>query len=361
MILDLFAADKFASADPVVTPLPPSMADRLRRLAESHWPGTEAATVEAVGDVVAEETAANSHNFRLCGASGAFVLKRVTRPDLLPVIARQMKLMAHCADRGAAIPRPRVTAGGELVVEEDGQWWCLLDFADGRYFQGRPDEIVPAGTAIGRLHSLLANVPLGLIPERVRPPYFTDEEHDGFGALVSCRPRWPEVFGVTAAAVLDGHWHVVADAWSRLSREPRLRSKPAVPVHFDLHPHNLLVRDGQCLILDFDSVVRAPAAMAVGFAMVKLMKRVEAARRREGATSPMPAEAALRFREAVAAQWSAVAEPADLELFARAEVLRRFLSVCRFILAGRAIVWNGPLVHLAALVEADLIFASPVG
>lgn len=94
--------------------------------------------------------------------------------------------------------------------------------------------------------------------------------------------------------------------------------------------------------------------------MLKLLKQLFVRVRNGEITQAAADEAATSFQRDIYADAAARGiTPQDLADTAKLEALRRFLSVCRFGLDGREIPWNGPIVHLAAIAEADRLFIQP--
>jgi len=232
------------------------------------------------------------------------------------------------------------------------------DYVSGRYFSGRASEIKNTGRALGDVLGGLAGLAGGEVLTRTRPSYFSDAEVDLMSEISSVRARWVTLFGAANAAVMADGWHIAEREFPALRKvAPDLNSRAKRLTHFDLHPHNILLRDDELVaVLDFDACHQMPVELAIAFATLKLMKRVEVERLASSRAGTLTEDVNVFLAAVAETLPERTADRALLCNFAKAEAMRRLLSVCRRHMAGRTFLWNDIPVHLAALAEADVIF-----
>ena len=83
------------------------------------------------------------------------------------------------------------------------------------------------------------------------------------------RANWSNIFGKENSSLLNLHWDYVYRTWKNLYKND-LNSGTIVPCHFDMHPHNLIVNDGEVVaVLDFDSCKKIPLGYSLAFNTLK--------------------------------------------------------------------------------------------
>src|SRR5436190_12485794 len=136
----LFRADLFSASHPVFVPVGDEVARRVRAVTGrffQHRLGTITQIEQFGGKEI------NSNNFKLSTAAGAYLLKQLPGGLDVRVLERQLRLMIWLHDCRIAVPGVRRNDGGDLVSEQDGFHWCLLDFVDGDFFSGSDAELTP--------------------------------------------------------------------------------------------------------------------------------------------------------------------------------------------------------------------------
>ena len=83
------------------------------------------------------------------------------------------------------------------------------------------------------------------------------------------RDNWSNYFGVENVSLLNLHWDYIYSTWNNLYKND-LTCGPIVPCHFDMHPHNLIAKDGEIVaVLDFDSCKKIPLGYSLAFNALK--------------------------------------------------------------------------------------------
>jgi hypothetical protein len=314
-----------------------------------------------IGGIAVEKSAsvqANASNFRLSTSEGEFLLKRNLRPDLVASLDKQLALQEWLKDRGVAIPQLVLTDSGARHSDFQNEMWYLARFVPGNYFSGQDREIEAAGNEIGRLLATLLDRPAELSLGRTRADYFTPLEHQTVAKTSDLRKNWNKVFGTDNATALEAGWAKAIDLFNALSYETEFLNRfPRVTAHIDLHPHNILMgHNALNAILDFDACYEIPLELSVGFATCKLMKRV-GTRLQGNSRLDETGRWTDRFLVAMEQHLPMISgSRKTMELFAKAEVMRRLLSMCNRHISGQKTVWNDIPVHLSGLFEIDKIF-----
>lgn len=144
--------------------------------------------------------------------------------------------------------------GGGTLREIEGIFYALMDRRGGR----APDEITPELAArLGRLVARIHNVG-ALEPARHRPRLDAT-------TYIDDNLAWLEAHG-TIPAPYDQPYLEAAQEVAALY-EQRARGVALQRLHGDLHLGNLLERDGQLSVLDFDDMVTGPAVQDVWLAL----------------------------------------------------------------------------------------------
>jgi Ser/Thr protein kinase RdoA (MazF antagonist) len=367
MTLKLFAADQFTETEPRFGPCTGATEATLRRIIETNYRSLgdiKAMTqIGSLGIEQAHTKEANSLNFCLAFTSGLYLLKIVLRPDILTDLDKQIAICRWLREQGLPLAEPIVTDSGDDIIDLDSELpgkIYVLSFIEGAYFSGAPNEIADTGRTIGKLMATLARLPPELRLDRFRPAYFEDQEIDFFNHLDASKAHWRAELGSDDGDILAAYWETIERDFHEVSQAlPILNSLPKQITHFDLHPHNMLLRDGKVVaLLDFDACYQLPAALGIGFSASKLLKRVGTSRQ----DTPRPGtliDDAVCFFQAMGES-----NPRDgsdrnlLRLFAKAETLRRLISVCRKKSTGVPQVWHGISTHAPALEEIDILFDS---
>ncbi|WP_437681022.1 serine/threonine protein kinase [Sorangium sp. So ce131] len=161
-------------------------------------------------------------------------------------ILEEHRFLAELAEAEIPVCATRPFPDGETLKQIDHIQYCLFERTGGR----APDELDDALFArLGRLAARIHNVgAAGTAAHRVRLSADTYARED-LGWLAERKVIPPSVERRYLAAA-----RAVADA-----AEERLRGVEVHRIHGDLHPGNLLLRDGTLHVLDFDDMVVGPA------------------------------------------------------------------------------------------------------
>lgn len=297
----------------------------------------------------------NSHNLRLRSPSGQFLLKRWSQSSNKPDLERILGLMDWLAREGLPVARPKLFDNRSYVLRHCENLWTFFPFIEGDFFSGKADELESAAGVMGNLIEALKRVPRDLTPP-LGPKHLTDDDHVILERVKKSQPQWESIFGSQYSGLIHEYWPLIEQEWTTLRSTP-LNSGPILPVHFDLHPHNLLMKHARVVgILDFDSCALMPVGYAVGFAGLKLCRQAVVASDRPDLAKEIGLRFVKSFSLAVPSLAFLTHQFAPLAL---AEVFRRLAIIFRLNLDRSDRTWNHVLpIQLAHIKECRALFES---
>jgi Ser/Thr protein kinase RdoA (MazF antagonist) len=181
---------------------------------------------------------------------------------------REAKLGFELAALGAKVPRVILTREGDYI-HVDQRWCCVLFwFEDGSYYSGRGRELHSAAESYGAL--TLAAQKLFEIDSgnsQTDDAQFLDELE---GLMDEARSSSE----ATVARLASEHREEVLKQLGDVRTAWRTIQSPALALHLDYHPLNILIRDGEVsCILDLEHLKVYPVVAGVGFAGYKLIRQ----------------------------------------------------------------------------------------
>lgn len=295
----------------------------------------------------------NSKNFRLKTAKGVFVLKRWSDQASFLEITNTLSIMAWLASQQLPVPAPVALQQDSFALSLGSGRWSLFPFVEGAYFSGADDELHSAAESTGSLMETLLQLPADFLPTD-GPAQMTVADGAILARMKSASSTWDALLGEEHAELLALSWPLLISEWENLS-VTKLPNSRIQAVHFDLHPHNLLVADGRvAAVLDFEACKVMPVGFALGFAALKQCRQAMSLRKLP--TNP-------RFLGSHYTDHLLRTCPGACEWiphfgnFAVAEVLRRICSIFRLNLENGEKKWNKVLVvQLSHLGEARALF-----
>jgi len=292
----------------------------------------------------------NSRNFRVRLSDGRLaVLKSSTARGSM--VARQ--IAEHLNRSGIPAPKPIPFSSEMYEVEQYGVVWSLSEFIDGDYFTGDGGELENAATLCNRLLGAMQHLSFG----DAVSAWEGCNQVDGtkLFAEVGCRQaEWGHLLGVNSV-LLENEWSSLLTFWENIWADPPATEWQGL-MHFDLHPHNLLYRDGHvAAVLDLESFRSIPLGVAVGFAGLKLCRQAVA----HHGSAINVGDVGARFANAFLAEaGSSPLSHLDLAKLAQLEVFRRITAILRLAFHEGNSQWNHVLpIQLNHLYEADALFA----
>jgi Ser/Thr protein kinase RdoA (MazF antagonist) len=354
----LFKPDIFSNPVPAFSPVRPEAVDAVMSAYERMFGSAPVSSIEQFGG-----NEVNSNNFKIVLESGRkLLLKRLPGSAKSPVMRRQLALIEWLAEKGTAIAPLLRSVEGRPFESWHSAYWCGFEFVDGNFFEGGLDQVEQASKAIGDMQLALSGV-----PESIVPPAKWDYDYQRLKAaaddMFARSSEWVGFFGEEGAASLSEAWQPrVLPALAQVEEMGGLLERSGVAVcHADLHPHNLLMGDGQFgAVIDFESFTRMPIATALGFATYKLMRQHCVAQGMDEADEAKIAADSRIFIDGVATASGRGEAAHNLQTGAVIELYRRMTIIFRLNLDQQNTAWNHVLtMHLNGLEEIPLIFGSP--
>ena len=268
-------------------------------------------------------------------------------------VAIQLALSQSMLQQGVPFPRLTKTKTGDLYARDhENRMWILSDFVEGAYFTGMRQQLDAVARAIAALQDQLEKS-----AEAQQLPLFSAvNSWDGtaaiFNELFAKENSWAEFFPATEKDALLRERAVLERIFQKTRDYLKTSSSQIVPIHIDLHPHNILIGEqGAPVIVDIDSLQRADRVQSLSFAIFKLV--------RQHIVQERPSDLAAPAREFF--KQLNIAE-ADIPLYAAkatAEVLRRIGIIASLNMHKANRDWNAVLhIQLAALHEIPHVFAT---
>jgi hypothetical protein len=295
----------------------------------------------------------NSSNFRLSTSQGIFLLKQWSRAAKAADLKKTLTLMTWLATKELPVPAPIKFINGEVLLKLDSSTWSLFPFIEGNYFSGANGELEVAAQMTGRLIDVLAHVPSSCAPS-AGPRHLTTADSKLLRRIEAASDQWDDLLGSAHAHLLRKCWPALMMEWEQLT-DAGLDAGNTQASHFDLHPHNLLVKgDRVSAVLDFESCKLMPVGYALGFAALKQCRQTVA-------LSQLPTDAPFVGARYIA-QLSGCSSINDaiarrLGDFAVSEVIRRICLILKLNIENGDKTWNRVLpVQLGHIREARALF-----
>lgn len=353
----MFEPDLFSDPRPAFVAASSVDSGAVRQVLARDYPalGAAAGPVRQSGSIEV-----NSNNFLVETSTGCFVAKRWPKAATEAEAAtrtRQAELANWLAGEGIPLPRILPASTGAIVVEQSGHDWCVMEYVEGGYFSGHGNELLEAGRAMVRLFLALARLPGKLDGGHVIAPP-GPASLDFMQRLEQARNRWAEIFGASCAQLLADSWDQISADLASIVRPSSLAARYH-NCHIDLHPHNILMRDGRLMaILDFGSFARAARAAIVAFNLFKLARQAAVARGGSVEEADLRSQLDAVIDEMMKHGLLDGDMRGRLALHAKAEIMRRLLLILSLGYEKNNRDWIHVLpVQINALSEADAVFA----
>lgn len=298
----------------------------------------------------------NSNNYRLRFGEDIYLLKKWSSGKSSVELSNILDLMSYFSLNKLPVPMPFSNELGEKLFLFRDNYWSIFPFVNGEYFSGIENQIQTASKISGELYSKALELPNELVPD-IGPEHLSDVDNLLLLNINSQKDNWNHILGEEYSSLLFENWNLILNSWNKLRTE-KLFLGNKIPIHFDLHPHNLLFNKSEiAAILDFESFKLFPVGVAIAFNGLKQCRQYIALNgyenelliRRVGnkyindLISEFPS--ALEFRDAFC----------DL---AQVEVLRRICNILRLNFEGNSKLWNHVLpIQIDHLKEVKVLFS----
>ena len=298
----------------------------------------------------------NSKNILVSSEKKKFLIKRWSNKSELSDINKTLNMMNWLADRELPVPRPIRFANQTFLLAKDSCIYSFFPFIEGDYFSGKGTELENISENTGILSKILVNTPALFMPT-VGPDHLSDKDNQIIHVMEQMRDLWCDIFGYEYAKLLDENWEILSEDWSRM-RKSTIDSGPVMPVHFDLHPHNLLMNNGRVsAILDFESCRMLPIGYAFAFNALKQCRQAVVVNENNYSASNIGS----KYIEIISRIFPLIKPFANNFCdLASIEIMRRLCVIFRLNIENNQKTWNHVLpIQLAHLQEAKSLFLKP--
>lgn len=295
----------------------------------------------------------NSSNFRLTTTSGVFVLKQWSIQATVTNLENTLELMVWLSDEQLPLPTPIRFQNGSFLLSLKSRLWSLFPFIEGEYFSGSDGQLCAAAEVTGRLMKALSRLPSSRHPT-LGPAHLSLADGELLIRIQNSSQNWTELFGFEYAKLLTEFWPTVMAEWTKLSFCPPITG-PVQAVHYDLHPHNILVSGNKvAAVLDFEACELMPLGYALAFAALKQCRQAMVT---SYSHEPASAVGALYSNHLILGYPEIGSCANNFGDLAVGETLRRICLILRLNLEQNEQQWNRILpVQLRHLIEARALF-----
>jgi|LauGreDrversion4_2_1035121.scaffolds.fasta_scaffold00235_29 hypothetical protein len=343
-----FEPDFFSSSKPIWYDCLEERSNEIRKLVSHHFPSLDKLEnkVKQVGGIEL-----NSNNYCIENTQGKFLLKKWGISLNLNDINGICELTFSLNKRNLPVSKLIPAFNQSLVISYNNQYWSLFEFDNSDFYSGTVQELKSVAQAIGMLFSNLSKIEDNLVSLK-KPDICSPNDYQLFKNFFYN----PEA---VYNKINDSEVELLKSNKNLLQKEVELIFNSNINSgifqfsHFDLHPHNILVKQGEVSsFLDLDSIRLMESGYALGFASLKLC--------RQGVV-----KTGLKPKDVANIWLKNLAEflPDNKEFFpligdlAIAEVLRRIAIILRLNIVNGNTQWNAFFpVQLNHLKEARLLF-----
>ena len=322
--------------------------------------GHEIQSMQIIGNPKNIEMDSNSLNILINLTNNKkYLLKKIPLKNIaLDSLYRISSIMNWVKDYGILVPKLYKSLNENYFEEYEESYWMLMEYIDGTFFSGNITQFNQTALSCSKLLNALSELPDKYRPLKHKESYFTDYEIEIFSKLKKSQYDWVNIFGERFAQKLYLNWDYIFNQWLFINSHSFIKKKYNSVIHHDLHPQNFIVANKKIFIIDYDSVVIGAPQSAIGFSIIRMIKHLLDISSKD----IRKIDVSLLGKEwitTVDLDFHLFNDNNEVEIFGRAEVFRRFLSMTNKAFLNIPSSFNGPETHLDSLFVADKIFGKP--
>ena len=343
-----FEPDFFSSSKPVWYDCLEDRSSEIRKLFSHYFPFLNKLEnkVKQVGGIEI-----NSNNYCIENPQGKFLLKKwgisLNSIDINGIC----ELTSYLSKRNLPVSKIIPAFNQSLVISYNNHYWSLFQFDNSDFYTGTVQELKSVAQATAMLFKNLSYIDDNLFSLK-KPDILSAKDYQLFQEFFANPDIFYNVFKDSEIELLKSNKNLLQNEIEMVFNS-NLNLGLFQFSHFDLHPHNILVNQGEVSsFLDLDSIRLMESGYALSFASLKLCRQSVVK------TSLKPKEVADIWLNNLAESL-----PNNKEFFpfigdlAIAEVLRRIAIILRLNIVDSNPQWNAFLpVQLNHLQEARLLF-----
>lgn len=345
---DIFKPDIFSVSRQVTSVVSTEMHEEISALLGRHFQRYTNARIN-VSQFGGMEI--NSNNFLIRDGNAACVLKKfnILSEQSRQLVSHQLRLSMQLREAGLPLPvffKP--DSSDAFLFSDQESDWVLMAFVEGDFFAGGTVEHTNAVKVILDLWNTLSAIhPPPELPI-IQPVGKDDAE-----LLTSVWTINNFSAGFTGLSTTDlcNMLHQIEHELLTVLAISSDLMAPVSACHIDLHPHNILMKNTDvAAILDVESFQIAPTYPALAFNLFKLSRQAVVFQK----MNAIQINALKSDIHRLVEQRHVVPDLSKLNIYAKAEILRRIFIILRLNLQGN-FRWNHVLpIQINALKEADL-------
>lgn len=348
--MNLFKSDFFSVNTPIWNDCKEERSNDIKVLFIRFYPhlGISIKKIQQVGGIEI-----NSSNYSIETSEGRFLLKKWGDSLTNTAINEICRLTSGLTAKKIPISKLITSIDQSFVVNIYNNKWSLFEFVEGDYFSGTIQELGSVAMEVGLLFNNLAEVDIK--SESLQNPEIRSaNDLELFKNFFINTNSFLDLFKEKERELLISYKELLQSEVDQIYNS-RFDLGKFQFSHFDLHPHNILIKNGKLSsFLDIDSIRLIHSGYALSFASLKLCRQCVVK------TGKTPKDVAGIWIDLLSEsmpqnnQW--IPFIADLAI---AEVMRRIAIILRLNLIDRNPQWNNfLLVQLNHLKEARLLFNS---
>ena len=295
----------------------------------------------------------NSQNFKIKINNGTYLLKKWSKNLRTQEINSIIRLNQDLSKIKSLVPKI-IKINGYEKFKIDGERWTLYNFINAGHYSGSNNEFFNLSLELGKFFKVLK----GIQKKSKSPDTFKYYNYNSKKTLLKIKKikkNWKSIFGIKLAKIIDKNFKLIEETYLVNSTKTNLVNVNQL-AHFDLHPHNILVRKEKIIsFLDIESCKRMNAGYALAFCCLKICKQTIS----ENKIKDL--DAAKKYVEIFRKKVSLNYPDIDILFpyffyFSTSEVLRRILIIFNQNLKSIN-TWNKVLeIQIDHLKEAKILF-----
>ncbi len=210
-------------------------------------------------------TATNSVNFIICKGKKKFYLKKESKKKekLVDKLKRFEALSKLKKNNYIILPIEKY----KKFLEIEDNIWSIYEYFDGELFSGKKNQIKTVAKFISKISKLFNTLSIN----KTSFQYFTSKENNIVNNYIKNLNLIEKIFTKNKKKKLFKYFFY---EWERLRKNKRkLKLLKKTFCHFDMHPHNIMVKNNKLKIIDLASVKYMPLEIAISFSGLKLCRQ----------------------------------------------------------------------------------------